>query len=108
MGVQFINTWKTEIYQKNMRMSLTFWFGSASTMGLKERKIRENIDNMNRGEGRMMPLPEMKEEDLIRIVKKQKNGKAAGIDGVKAERMKHMVKIRKIRKGLVTAFNKFL
>merc|ERR1712030_249580 len=90
------------------RMSLTFWNGSANTVGLKERKIRENIENMNRGEGKMMPLPEMKEEDLVRIVKKKKNGKAAGIDGVKSETMKHMIKIRKIRKGLVTAFNKFL
>ena len=89
-------------------MSLTFWYGSANTIGLKERKIRENIENMNRGEGRMMPLPEMKEEDLIRIVKKQKNGKAAGVDGVKAETMKHMIRNRKIRKALVTAFNKSL
>ena len=53
-------------------MSLDFWYGTANTMGLKEKKIKENIENMNRGEGKMMPLPEMKEEDLVRIIKKTK------------------------------------
>ena len=47
---------------------------------------------MNRGQGKIMPLPVMKEEDLVRIVRKQKNNKAAGIDGVKAETMKHMIR----------------
>ena len=102
--VQFIYVWKTEIYQKKNRMNLDFWYGTTSTMGLKEKKIKENIENMNGGQGRMMPLPEMKEEDLVRIVRKQKNNKAAGVDGVKAETMKHMIKNKKIRKGLVTAF----
>ena len=55
-----------------------------------------------------MPLTEKKEADLIRIVKKQKNNKAAGIDGVRAEAMKHMVRNKKIRKALVTAFNRSL
>ena len=44
----------------------------------------------------------------LRIVKKQKNNKAAGVDGVKAEAMKHMVRNRKIRKALVIAFNRSL
>ena len=47
---------------------------------------------MNRGQGKMMELPVMKEDDLIRIVNKQKNNKAAGVDRVKAEVMKHMIK----------------
>ena len=53
-------------------MSLDFWYGTATTMGLKEKKIRENIENMNRGEGKMMPLPEMREEDMVRIIKKNR------------------------------------
>merc|ERR1712030_213686 len=95
-------------YQKNPRMDLTFWYGTANEIGLKEIMRRKDIENRNKGEGRMMPFPEMKEKDLVRIVKKKKNGKAAGIDGVKAETMKHMVRNRKIRKGLLTAFNKCL
>ena len=63
---------------------------------------------MNRGQEKMMPLPEMKEADLLRIVRRQKNNKAAGIDGVKAETMKHMIRNKKIRKGLVVAFNRCL
>ena len=55
-----------------------------------------------------MPLPVMQEEDLVRIVERQKNGKAAGTDGVKTEEMKHMVKNRRIRRELVNAFNKCL
>ena len=89
-------------------MELDFWYGTGDEMGLKERKIRENIENMNRGEGKMMPLPKMQEADLVRIVKKQKNGKAAGVDGVKAEVMKHMIRNKKIRKALVLAFNRSL
>ena len=106
MWVQFIYVWKTEIYRKKPRMNLDFWYGTTSMMGLKEKKIKENIENMNRGQGRMMPLPKMKEEDLVRIIRKQKNNKAAGVDGVKAEVMKHIIRNRKIRKALVTAFNK--
>ena len=41
-------------------MSLDFWYGTSEEMGLKERKRKENIENMNRGQGKMMPLPEMK------------------------------------------------
>ena len=36
----------------------------------------------------------MSEEELTIIVNKQKNGKAAGIDGIKAEVMKHLIKKR--------------
>ena len=77
-------------------------------MGLKERKVREIIENTNRGQRKIMLLPVMKEEDLIKIVNKQKNNKAAGVDGVKAEVMKHMVRNRKIRKALLLGFNKSL
>ena len=69
---------------------------------------KEDEEDIANGGSRMMPLPVMKEEDLIRIIKRQKNGKAAGTDGVKTETMKHMVKNKKIRKGLVNAFNKCL
>ena len=63
---------------------------------------------MNRGQGKMMKLPVMKEDHLIRIVNKQKNNKAAGVAGVKAEVMKHMIRNKKIRKALLIGFNKSL
>jgi len=97
-----------DIHQKTPRMSLDFWYGTTEEMGLKEKKVKENIENLNRGQGKIMPLSEMKEGDLLRIVKKQKNNKAAAINGVKAEAMKHMVKNKKIRKALVVAFNRCL
>merc|ERR1712030_14460 len=83
----------------------TFWYGKGNKPGLKEEMRKEDRRN---GGSKMMPLPIMREEDLTRIVKRQKNGKAAGTDKVKTEVMKHMVKNKKIRKGLVNAFNKCL
>ena len=53
----------------------------------------------------MMEIPVMTEEDLLGLVNKQKNGKAAGIDGVKSEAMKYLIRNKKIRKTLLRAFN---
>ena len=104
----FILIWKRDIYQKAPEMDLTFWYGARNEVGLKETMRREDEENMRNGGSRMMPLPIMQEEDLIRIVGRQKNGKAAGTDGIKTEMMKHMIKNKKIRKGLVNTFNKCL
>merc|ERR1712030_109895 len=83
-------------------------YGSRNRLGLKEEMRREDAENVANEGSRMMPLPIMQEEDLIRIVGRQNYGKAAGTDGVKTEVMKHMIKNRKIRRGLVNAFNKCL
>ena len=84
-----------------LKYVLDFWYGTEEEMGLKEKKVRENIENMNRGQSNMMTNPIMKDEDLIRLVNKQKNVKAAGVDGIKAEVMKHMIKNDRIRKALL-------
>ena len=55
-----------------------------------------------------MKIPKITEEELTKRVNELKNGKAAGTDGVRGEVYKHMVKNRKIRKALVTAFNRSL
>ena len=55
---------------------------------------------------KIMKEPVMTEEELVEIVNKQRNGKAAGIDGVKAEVMKHMIKNRRIREHLLKCFNR--
>merc|ERR1712055_1032730 len=104
----FVETRKNEIYQKSPEEDWTFWYGKKNKPGLKEEMRKEDEEDKRNGGSKMMPLPIMKEEDLIRIVKRQKNGKAAGTDKVKTEVMKHMVKNKKIRKGLVNAFNKCL
>ena len=68
----FILIWKRDIYQKAPEMDLTFWYGSRNKVGLKEIMRREDEENMINGGSRMMPLPIMQEEDLIRIVGRQK------------------------------------
>jgi len=100
----YIQDWTKDIYQKTPRICLDFWYGTENYIGLKEEKVKENIENMNRGQDRMMPLPVMKEKDSMALVNKQKNNKTAGIDGVKAEVMEHMVKNKKIRKALLVGF----
>merc|ERR1712121_280643 len=104
----FVETWKNEIYQKSPEVDWTFWYGGRNNPGLKEEMRKEDEEDRRNGGSKMMPLPIMKEQDLTRIVKRQKNGKATGTDKVKTEVMKHMVKNKKIRKGLVNAFNKCL
>merc|ERR1712030_115260 len=83
-----------------------FWYGSDKTVGLKEIMRREEAENRANGESKIMPLPIMTEEEMMNIIKRQKNGKAAGIDGIKAETMKFMTRNKKIRRGLLNAFNK--
>ena len=91
----FISIWKKEIYQKAPRMDLTFWYGSNRTVGLKEIMRREDAENRANGGSKMMPLPVMTEGEMMNIIKRQKNGKAAGIDGIKAETMKFMTRKKK-------------
>ena len=64
-------------------MYLDFWYGTGNSTELKEELMKEEIEDRNRGENRVIQKPEITEEELITIVNKQKNGKAAEIDGVK-------------------------
>ena len=45
----------------------------------------------------IMKEPEMTEKELVDIVNRQKNGNAAGVDGVKAELLKSLIKNSTIR-----------
>ena len=65
----FVETWKKEIYQKSPEVDWTFWYGGRNNPGLKEEMRKEDEEDRMNGESRMMPLPIMEEEDLIRIVK---------------------------------------
>ena len=59
-------------------MNLDFWYGTENNTGVKEEMMKEELEDRNRGENRIMQKPEM-------------TGKAAGVDGVKAEAMKHLI-----------------
>ena len=52
--------------------------------------------------------PVLTEEDLIDIVKNLRNGKAAGIDGMKAEMIKYLFNNPEIRRHAIKCFNKVL
>ena len=48
------------------------------------------------------------EEEMMDIIKKMKNGKAAGVDGIRAELMKHITRNDSIRKHMVKCCNNVL
>merc|ERR1712030_174394 len=58
-------------------------------------------------ENKIMQIPIINEEELLERSNKLKNGKAAGIDGVKGEVIKKMMKDKKIRNIWVSAINGF-
>ena len=55
-----------------------------------------------------MKEPKMTEKELITIVNGQKNGKAAGVDGVRAELLKSLIKNSTIREHLLKCCNRCL
>ena len=66
--------------------------------------MTEEEKNIDSG---IMKEPKMTEE-LIKIVNNQRNGKAAGVDGIKAELLKHLIKNKTIRKHLLKCCNRCL
>ena len=64
------------------------------------------MEEEKKEDSKIMEEPIM-EEDLVNI-NKQRNGKAAGVDGLKAEVMKHMIKNRSIKLHFLRSFNRCL
>ena len=55
-----------------------------------------------------MKIPVMTEEELINIINNMKNGKAAGVDGIRAELMKFIIKNDTIRTHILKCCNRVL
>ena len=100
----YIEDWKSTVYQKQERVLKQNWYGNKENKGLKAEIIEE--EKMLGERSRMMKMPQMTADDLIRIVGKQKNGKAAGTDCIKAEVLKHLVKNNKFVEITVRAINR--
>merc|ERR1712055_1133296 len=94
---EYLSKWKQNIYQKTGRMDFTFWYGNESQKGMKEN-MKEDEKNEN---SETMKFPIIEEEELMIVIKNMKNGKAAGIDRISAELMKHITKNDEIRKYMV-------
>ena len=97
-----MEAWKEGIYQKTLRIDLTFWYGGENSRGKKFEMTEEEKEINNK----IMKEPVMTEEEMLEIVNRQRNGKAAGVDGIKTEVMKHLIKNKKIREHLLKSFNK--
>ena len=101
---EYMNEWKKKIYQKTNRIDLSFWYGKEDQIGKKE----EMEEKEKQGDMEIMKIPVMTEDELVNIVRKMKNGKAAGIDGIRAELMKYIVRNDTIRKHILKCCNKVL
>ena len=55
-----------------------------------------------------MKLPIIEESELTETINKMRNGKAAGIDGIKSKLMKYIIKDDDIRKYTTKCFNSIL
>merc|ERR1712055_1212933 len=87
---EYIEEWNQEIYQKTERVDLTFWFGGENCIGKKkEMEVEERQEDSG-----IMKEPKMTEKELVTIVNGQKNGKVAGVDGVRAKLLKSLIKNR--------------
>ena len=76
-----MRAWKADIYQKTPQIDLEFWYETRNTPRQKETMQKEEIEDKNTGEYRIMQKPEMTEEELIIIVNKQKNEKLQELMG---------------------------
>ena len=48
----------------------------------------------------IMKLPKIEEEELVEVVNSMKNGKASGVDGIRSELMKYIIKDEQIKNTL--------
>ena len=60
------------------------------------------------GDSGIMKVPELTEKELVSIVNNLKNGKAAGVDGIRAELMKSIIKNDTIRIHILKCCNRVL
>ena len=96
------------IYQKDKSNVEELWYGNNNNNGWRIEYV-SYLNNLrkNKEEDKIMKLPIISEEELLERSNNLKNGKAAGIDGVKGEIIKKMMKDNKIRSIWVSAINSF-
>ena len=90
--------------KKTQRFDFTFWYRGEGCIERKKKMAEEEKDKNNK----IMKEPLMTEEELVAIVNKQRNGNAAGVDGVRTELLKHLIKNKIIREHLLKCCNRCL
>ena len=86
---EFVNYWRITIYQKDKSKVSEKWYGDNKNKGWRISYV-SYLDNLRKigEEDKIMQIPIINEEELLERSNKLKNGKAAGIDGVKGEVIK--------------------
>ena len=98
---EFTTSWKTNVYQKADKTDFSFWYGKG---GKREAMLVEEKEENSE----IMKFPEIEEKELVDTINGMRNGKAAGIDGIKSELMKFIIKDDKIKKHTLKCFNSIL
>ena len=103
-----MNYWRVTIYQKDKSEVAKKWYGNNQDEGWRISYVSYLNSLMKKGEEeKIMQIPIITEDELLERSNNLKNGKAAGIDGVKGEIIKKMMKDKKIRSIWVSAINSF-
>ena len=76
----------------NNRPNFLVWRRKLQRKEDRDGRRKKEINNT------IMKEPVMTEEELVEIINRQRNGKVPGVNGIKAELMKHLIKNKKIRK----------
>ena len=100
--------WRVTIYQKNKSDVAKLWYGNNQDTGWRISYV-SYLNNLrtNNEEDKIMKIPIITDEEILERSNNLKNGKAAGIDGVKGEVIKRMMKDKKVRNIWVSAINNF-
>ena len=98
---EFVGRWRENIYQKAKKADFSFWYKKG---GEKEKlEQAEKLPNST-----VMKFPVIELEELVNTIKGMKNGKAAGIDGVRSELMKFLMGDKEILEYTLKCFNNIL
>ena len=98
---EFAASWKENIYQKAEKVDFSFW---NEENGVKEQMLQEEKEENSE----IMKFPIIEESELVTTINNMRNGKAAGIDGIKSELMKYIIKDEEIRKYTTKCYNSIL
>ena len=86
---EFVNYWRVTISQKDKSNVAKKWYGNNQNEGWRISYV-SYLNNLikNGEEDKIMKIPIITEEELLERSNNLKNGKTAGLDGVKGEIIK--------------------
>ena len=101
MKEEFAASCKDSIYQKAEKVDFSFWYGENGIM-------KQMLQEARKENSEIMKFPIIEEEELVTTINNMRNGKAAGIYGIKSELMKYIIMDEEIKKYTTKCYNSIL